>query len=73
MKDPRENKDIAMKLQDRLEELATTAFERKVIRLWLREGKARSSFVRALGASTCTSNKDTSLNPGLKDTLPERV
>jgi hypothetical protein len=31
-----------MKLQDKLEGLASTEFERKVIRLWLREGRPRS-------------------------------
>lgn len=38
-----------MKLQDKLEGLASTAFERRVIRQWLRDGHARSNFVRALG------------------------
>jgi hypothetical protein len=46
-----------MKLQDKLEGLASTAFERKMIRLWLREGKARSSFVRALGESSRSSKR----------------
>ena len=62
-----------MKLQDKLEALATTASERRVIRMWLREGRARSSFVRALGESKCSSKKDTSLNPRLGDGLPERA
>lgn len=60
-----------MKLQDKLEGLASTAFERKVIRLWLREGKARASFVRALGASQHSCNRDTSLNSSPGDSLPD--
>ena len=71
MEDPRKNKDITMKLQDKLEGLATTALERRVIRMWLREGRARSSFARALGESKCSSNKDASLNSRLGDGLPD--
>ncbi len=43
-----------MKLQDKLEGLASTAFERKVIRLWMREG--RPSFGRPLGESQCPAS-----------------
>jgi hypothetical protein len=68
---PPENKDIAMKLQDKLEALATTASERRVIRMWLREGRGRSKFVRALGESTCSSNRDASSNSRLGDGLPD--
>jgi hypothetical protein len=71
MEDPRKNKDITMKLQDKLEGLATTALERRVIRMWLREGRARSSFVRALGESKCSSNQDPSLNSRRGDGLPD--
>jgi hypothetical protein len=60
-----------MKLQDKLEGLATTALERRVIRMWLREGRARSSFVRALGESKCSSKQDPSLNSPLGDGLPD--
>ena len=42
-----------MKLQDKLEGLASTEFERKVIRLWLREGRIRPSAARILGDSQC--------------------
>ena len=42
-----------MKLQDKLEGLASTAFERKVIRLWMREGRVHPSFARSLGDSQC--------------------
>jgi hypothetical protein len=71
-----------MKLQDKLEGLASTAFERKMIRLWLREGRARSSFVRALGESSRSSKpghrvesakQDTALNPRLGEGLPDRA
>ena len=71
MEDPRKNKDITMKLQDKLEGLATTALERRVIRMWLREGRARSSFVRALSESKCSSKRDASLNSPLGDGLPD--
>lgn len=40
-----------MNLQDKLEGLASTALERRVIQLWLRDGRARSEFARALGES----------------------
>ena len=42
-----------MKLQDKLEGLASTEFERKVIRLGLREGRVHPSFARSLGDSRC--------------------
>ena len=42
-----------MKLQDKLEGLASTAFERKVIRLWLRELRVHPSFARSRGDSQC--------------------
>lgn len=43
-----------MKLQDKLDGIASTAFERKVIRIWLRDAHARSSIVRAVGEATGT-------------------
>lgn len=60
-----------MKMQEKLEGLASTAFERKVIRLWLREGRARSSFVRALGESKFGSGKRRS--QGGNDGLPDGI
>ena len=42
-----------MKLQDKLEGLASTAFERKVIRLWMREGRVHPSLARSLGDHQC--------------------
>jgi hypothetical protein len=61
-----------MKMQDKLEGLASTAFERKVIRLWLREGRARSSLVKALGESRCAAN-DRRGGPTLDDGLTDGV
>jgi hypothetical protein len=40
-----------LKLQDKLEGLASTAFERKVIRLWMREGRIHPSSARSLSDS----------------------
>ncbi len=45
-----------MKLQDKLERLASTEFERKVIRLWLREGRVPPSFAPSLGDSQCPTS-----------------
>ena len=42
-----------MNLQDKLEGLASTESERKVIRLWLREGRVHPSFARSRGDSQC--------------------
>jgi hypothetical protein len=60
-----------MKLQDKLEALASTASERRVIRMWLREGRGRSKFARALGESKCVSNRGASSNSRPGDGLPD--
>lgn len=62
-----------MKLQDKLEGLASTAFERRVIRQWLRDGRARSNFARALGHGSLRGATNDDSAPPERDGLVDGI